>query len=273
METTSASKSPTIHSSTRLIEPAATGPAPFGARSGSVLDLVQALTSETKTFMRQEIALAKTELSEKVGRMAREGASIGIGGFVAYAAAIVMLLGLGFLVAWAIHLAGIESLFASFLGLLGIGLLVLGVGGVLALQGLAGLRKESITPERTVHTLKELSGTSSSPSTSAPRPAPEKLSSQQAQARVEATEREMGQTMEELRRRLTVSYAKEQVTRHVSANAYRWSLLVMVAGVVGGFLLTRKLKAPVETQVSWWNRRALNRGRVTLPRFLRQLAR
>lgn len=191
METTSASQSHTMPSHRRVSDPAAIPGPPFGPRSGSVLDLMQALTNETKTFMRQEIALAKTELSEKVGRMAREGASVGIGGFVAYAAAIVMLLGLGFLVAWAIHLAGIESLFASFLGLLGIGLLVLGIGGVLALQGLAGLRKESITPERTVHTLQELRGSSAGPATPAPAPPPEKLSSQQAQARVEATEREM----------------------------------------------------------------------------------
>ena len=46
----------------------------------SLLRLVKALTQETKTLIRQELKLAKTELSEEVSETARHGASVGIGG-------------------------------------------------------------------------------------------------------------------------------------------------------------------------------------------------
>ncbi|HEV2209777.1 MAG TPA: phage holin family protein [Verrucomicrobiae bacterium] len=209
-------------------------------RAASLSDLVSDLTAETRTFIRQELTLAKSELSEKVGRMAREGAGIGVGGVLAYAAGIVLMLGVGFLIAWAIHLAGIEALFASFLGLFGVGLFVLFVGGILAVQGLAGLRKESLTPERTLHTLQELRGTQATSLPKASAPA-EKVSPDQAQERVERTERDLGATLEELRQRMNTTYLKEQLTSRVSEHAYRWTLIAMGTGVVAGVLIHRSL--------------------------------
>ena len=82
----------------------------------SILGLVRELTDETKTFVRQELKLAKTEMSEKLSALTKNGASVGIGGFIAYAGAIVLLFGLGFLAAWAIHLAGLDALLARACG-------------------------------------------------------------------------------------------------------------------------------------------------------------
>src|SRR4051812_36620668 len=63
----------------------------------SIIGLFKNLTGEFKTFIRQEVDLAKTEISEKVSMIGKNVASIAIGGFIAYAGLIVLLIGLGWL--------------------------------------------------------------------------------------------------------------------------------------------------------------------------------
>src|SRR5215471_5420719 len=103
------------------------------ATDTSTLGLVRTLTSDTKRLLRQEIELAKAEVSEKVSFFSRNAAAVAIGGFIAYAGLIVFLVGVGWLVGWAFQRAGVEPVLAGFLGLAIIGLLVGAVGGVLVL--------------------------------------------------------------------------------------------------------------------------------------------
>ncbi|HMJ64316.1 MAG TPA: phage holin family protein, partial [Candidatus Binatia bacterium] len=57
--------------------------------------LVRELKDETQSLIKEEVALAKTEMSEKMSCYARNAVSVAIGGFVAYAGAIVLFLGIG----------------------------------------------------------------------------------------------------------------------------------------------------------------------------------
>ena len=59
----------------------------------SILGLFKQLARESKIFVREEVQLAKTELSEKLSSKAKSGTKIVVGGFVAYAGLIVFLIG------------------------------------------------------------------------------------------------------------------------------------------------------------------------------------
>jgi ElaB/YqjD/DUF883 family membrane-anchored ribosome-binding protein len=210
------------------------------ARS-SFFGLFKALTGDTKALIRQEIQLAKTELSEKISTMEKNAVALAIGGFVAYAGFIVLLIGLGWLLAWAFHLGGLQPIFAGFLGLAVIGLLVVVTGCVLLLKGLKTLRRTSIAPERTIHTIQELrTGTAiESPSQTEPS---QKVSSEQMQARVEATEQRVGDTLDELGRRLSPSHINAQVKHRIRENPMQTGLVAAGAGLLSGLILRRKFR-------------------------------
>src|SRR4030095_10531991 len=94
----------------------------------SVSELIGDLKDETKTLIQQEVELAKTEISEKISRFGRSAALVALGGFVAYAGLIVFLIGLGFLLSFALHSLELNPLLANFIGTGFIGLLAAGVG-------------------------------------------------------------------------------------------------------------------------------------------------
>jgi uncharacterized membrane protein YqjE len=116
-------------------------------RQHSTGDLVKQLSEQTSTLVRQEIELAKAELSAK-GKKAGEGA-----GFVG-AAGIVALLALGTLTALVLSLLD-KAMDFSLAALL----VTLAYGGIAAALGLVGKNriKEGMppAPEHTVETVKE----------------------------------------------------------------------------------------------------------------------
>jgi hypothetical protein len=208
----------------------------------SLFRLVRDLTQETRTLFRQEVTLAKTEIAEKIQHLTRNSIALGVGGTVAYAGLIVLLIGMGFLAAWAIQLAGVQALLASFLGLLFICLLTAGIGGFLVLRGLHEIKHQSLAPKRTLQTLKDLQG--GKIHSGQPEPAqPHSPSSKEMQARVEATEGRMGETLDELGRRLDPHYLNEQVKFRIQENPFGAGLVAMAAGVISGLLLQRRRKA------------------------------
>ncbi len=211
----------------------------------SLVGLFRNLTGETRTFIQQEIRLAKTELSEKISRLGRNAVTLAIGGFIAYAGLIVFLIGVGWLLAWAFETAGLPPGLASFVGLAVIGLLVTIAGCGLLLKGIKTLSREPLTPQRTMHTLQELKGSSKPP---APRQsaensaAPANASSAEMEARVQETETRLGQTLDELGRRLSPQYISAQTKRRIQANPYRSGLIAMGAGLISGLLLRRRFR-------------------------------
>lgn len=112
----------------------------------SLGELFAALASDTSTLVRQEVELAKTEMTQKVTRVGRDAGTIGAGGAVAYA---------GFLVLLAAATLGLGELMPLWLSALIVGAVVVGIGYVVVQRGLQGLKRADLTPHETIQTLKE----------------------------------------------------------------------------------------------------------------------
>jgi hypothetical protein len=113
----------------------------------SLGELFSELARETGTLVRQEVELAKTEMTQKATRVGKDIGFLVAGGAVAYAGF------LGILAAIAIGLGqlGVPWWLAALL----VGVVVAAVGAFLVQRGLSALRQESLAPQRTVTTIKE----------------------------------------------------------------------------------------------------------------------
>jgi uncharacterized membrane protein YqjE len=113
----------------------------------SVGELISQMAAQTSTLVRQELELAKVELSEK-GKQA----GVGVGMFGA--AGIVALFAVGALVAAAIIALG--TAIALWLSAVIVAAVLGVVAGVLALSGRGHVRQATpATPEETVETVRE----------------------------------------------------------------------------------------------------------------------
>jgi uncharacterized membrane protein YqjE len=116
------------------------------AEEHSLGELFSDLTTETRTLIRQELELAKTELTEKASRAGRDagimagGAVVLYMGLLALAAAAVIALG---------HLIGYAH------SALIVGVILAGAGAAMVLTAKNDLQKMTLTPEETKKTVKE----------------------------------------------------------------------------------------------------------------------
>jgi len=113
----------------------------------SLGELFSALAADTGTLVRQEVELAKTEMTQKATRVGKDIGFLLAGGAVAYAGFLAILaaiaIGLGEL--------GLPWWAAALL----VGLVVAGIGGFLVMRGISALRQETPLPQQTIDTLKE----------------------------------------------------------------------------------------------------------------------
>ena len=112
----------------------------------SLGDLFKELAGETQLLVRQEIRLAKAELSEKAGKAGKNVGFIAAGGFVAYAGLIVLVMALGLL---------LGSFMPDWLGFLIAGVVAILAGYAFFQKGLSGLKHTDFSLERTAETLQE----------------------------------------------------------------------------------------------------------------------
>lgn len=112
----------------------------------SLGELFSDLSQETSTLIRQEVQLAKTEITRKATKAGREIAFVAAGGFIAYA---------GFLALIAAAIFGVAEFIPLWLSALIIGIIVAGVGYLLLQKGISGLKQLNPAPRRTIETLKE----------------------------------------------------------------------------------------------------------------------
>ena len=210
----------------------------------SILSLVRSLTEDTKKLLRQEVELAKAELSEKVAVAARNAMSVAIGGSIAYAGLIVLVIGLGWLLSWALQEAGLQPVLAEFAGMAIIGVVVILVGTVLLMKGLKTFSQESLAPQRTIHTIQRLKGEEAlTPVQAETKPEPKpKSSSEEIQVRVEQTEDRLSDTLDELGQRLNPRHIQARVKQRIRQQPYRSGLMAMAAGLVSGLFLTRSAR-------------------------------
>jgi hypothetical protein len=113
----------------------------------SLGDLFSDLTREITTLVRNEITLARVEMSTKVSHAARHagvlaaGAVLALAGIFTLAASLVLLLVRAGMPGWAAAL------------LVGLGLAA--VGALLTMRSVNALKEESLAPTETIQTLKE----------------------------------------------------------------------------------------------------------------------
>ncbi len=112
----------------------------------SLGELFADLASETGNLVRQEVQLAKTEMTNKVTSAGKDVGLVGAGGALAYAGLLAVLGGI------ILGLGRIMPLWASALL---VGVIVLGVGYMLVQKGLTALKRIDPTPRETIQTLKE----------------------------------------------------------------------------------------------------------------------
>jgi hypothetical protein len=121
----------------------------------SVVDLLKNLRDDTTTLVRDEISLAKTEISEKIASSSRNVAYLAGGALVAYAALILILLGISLMFRDLFVSAGMNTASANLLGFVLVAAAVGALGALLIVKALNTLKKESLTPTKTAETLKE----------------------------------------------------------------------------------------------------------------------
>ena len=117
-----------------------------GKDDRSIGELFAELSQEAATLVRQEVQLAKTEMSQKASRVGKDVGFLAAGGAVAYAGLLAIIAGVIFLLALAIPL---------WLSALLVGIAVAAVGYVLVRKGLDALKQENPAPQETIETLKE----------------------------------------------------------------------------------------------------------------------
>jgi Putative Actinobacterial Holin-X, holin superfamily III len=113
----------------------------------SLGELFSDLTRDMGTLVRQEVDLARTEMTRQASKAGKDVASMAVGGAVAYAgflaivAAIILALGALGVPLWVSALI--------------VGIVIAGIGYVLIQRGRDALKKVNVAPRQTVETLKE----------------------------------------------------------------------------------------------------------------------
>jgi hypothetical protein len=105
------------------------------------------LSRQMSTLVRQEIDLARTEVTTKAGAASRNVALIGVGGALAYAGVLVLLAA----VVLGLVQLGLDPWLAAVL----VGVVVAAIGGALVWRGRDGLGTTELAPRRTIETLKD----------------------------------------------------------------------------------------------------------------------
>ena len=128
---------------------------PETTHPNSIPGLLRELRDETTTLMRQEVALAKTEMKENVSRMGSHAAQMAVGGFVAYAGIIVLLIGIGHLLGAILIRMGIDQQVAQWLAPSIVGLIVAVIGWVMLSKAKHAIAHDDLAPRQTIDSLRE----------------------------------------------------------------------------------------------------------------------
>ena len=109
-------------------------------------DLFGELASEMSNLVRQEVALAKVEMTQKAKRVGRNVGYLVIGGAVGYAALLAVIAAVIML---------LDRLMPAWGAALLVGILIAGISWLLIGKAVSALQETDLTPRETVETLKE----------------------------------------------------------------------------------------------------------------------
>jgi hypothetical protein len=127
---------------------------PAGVEDRSIPELFRRLADESRTLVREEMALAKAEMREKMEVYQRNAARIGVGSAFLLAALLFVL--------WAVNTA-VTALFATFMELeiavwlapVVLGVLLGLIGWSMVKRGKSAIAEEGVVPRKTARSLKE----------------------------------------------------------------------------------------------------------------------
>ena len=122
--------------------------------SPSIPGLLKELRDETTTLLRQEVALAKAELKENTSKMTGHAVQLAVGGFVAYAGIIVLLIGIGHLLGALLVRLGMDADVVAWLAPAIVGLVVALLGWGMLARARHAMMQDEIIPRRTLDSLR-----------------------------------------------------------------------------------------------------------------------
>ena len=112
----------------------------------SLGQLFSQLSQDVSSLFRQEVRLAKIEMSQKASEAGKHVGFIVAGGFIAYAGFLALLVAL---------ILGLSEFMAAWLAALIVGIVVAGIGYFLLQKGMNDLKNVNPAPEKTIQTIKE----------------------------------------------------------------------------------------------------------------------
>jgi hypothetical protein len=112
----------------------------------SLGDLFSELAGETSTLIRQEVALAQVELTNKATKVGKNVGYLAVGGAVGYAALLAFLAAL---------IIGLSYFIPVWAAALVVGLVVGAIAFWMISSALAALKQTNLTPVQTVESIKE----------------------------------------------------------------------------------------------------------------------
>jgi uncharacterized membrane protein len=114
----------------------------------SIGELFGQLTQDMTLLVRQEVQLARTEMTEKLSRFTTNLISVGTGGFVAYVG------GLALMAALILAIRDLANISLAWSALIVGGILAI-VGWVMLQRGLKKLKEVELAPRRSVENIKD----------------------------------------------------------------------------------------------------------------------
>ncbi|HEX5876488.1 MAG TPA: phage holin family protein [Pyrinomonadaceae bacterium] len=109
-------------------------------------ELFSDLASDMSNLVRQEVELAKVEISQKAKHVGRNIGYLVVGGAIAYAALLAVIAAIILL---------LDNVMPSWGASLLVGVVVAGIGWLLIGKAVSALQQTDVTPRETVETLKE----------------------------------------------------------------------------------------------------------------------
>ena len=213
---------------------------------GSIADLITDLKENITKFLREEVELAKKEMSEKASAYARNSVRLVVGGFVAYAGLIVFLAGIGLIIGFAFERLGLDTALAVFIGLAIAGFLASAVGGLTVLLGAKAIAATPPVPEKTMDAINHITNVKFLQTPKPRRTKDQRSTNELHDLAIETAER-VQEDKEELAFRLSPQQLKKRTVQHMKEHPLMW-----IAAALGG--------AAVVTGSIWYGRKPMARG-------------
>ena len=112
----------------------------------SIGELFSELAGETSTLIRQEVALAQVEITQKASKAGKNVGYLAVGGFVGYAGLLAIIAGV---------ILAMANFMPAWLAAIIVGVIIGVVSYVLVSSALTELRNMEMAPTETVETIKE----------------------------------------------------------------------------------------------------------------------